>query len=174
MQIDYRNLRNSNLMHTVILLACWCVFLISGTYIATQVQCLNTSLMHAVFNSRMSIVLFACVSLLPFLCSAVAFRLGRFFLLIPVVCIKAFLFGFSCCLINLLFGDAGWLMRWLLVFTDSFLVIPLLCYWFKNTLKPSCDAYQGVGAYIILVLVLLCLEFYCIKPILSKLTECTM
>ena len=161
-------------LHTVILLACWCVFLFFGIYTAHRVNTTYSSMMHAFINSRMSIVSLTCVAFLPFLYSMVAFRLNQFYLLIPVVCIKAYAFGFICSLICVLFGTAGWLMRLLLVFTDSILVIPLLCYWCVNTLSSGKTRYSEIWSYIFLLLISVSIEYSFISPILAKLLDCTL
>lgn len=173
MQITHQ-IFSSSQIKAAILLTSWCSFLLFGIYTASQVSVLHSSLMHVLLHSHMSIVSLACVVLLPFFYSIVAFRLNQFYLVIPVVCIKAFTFGYSCSLISVLFGNAGWLMRWLLVYTDSILVIPLLCYWLRNTIHSIKTAYQGIGGYLFLTSMLLFVEYFYIEPIITKLSECTM
>ena len=169
MHTVFRNLKHNGFFRAVILLICWSGFLIFGIYSAAQVRYINSSLMRALINSRMTIVSLACVVFLPFFCSVVAFRLRWRLLLFLVVCIKAFAFGYSCCLVYLTFGNAGWLMRWLLVFTDSISVVPLLCYWCENTLNPRSFTLRRGGLGILVMLILACTSYFCLIPIYSSL-----
>ena len=84
----------------------------------------------------MRAVAFGCVSifgllsaiLLPLLFSAFAVYIGQRWLIFLIAFVKAFLFAFLGIGIMNAFGSAGWLVRWLLMFSDSF-TLPLL-WWF--------------------------------------------
>lgn len=174
MQLTYRNFFksfNRNILHTIFILICWCSSLFLGMYLALQVKVYNLLMMRTFLESRMSIVSLACVVILPLLISMIAFRLDRFTLLLTVVCIKACAFGFSCSVVYAFFGDAGWLVRWLLIFTDSILVISQLYYWLRNALTPSRSVYQGVPAYLLLSALLISLEHCFISPLVVSLSE---
>lgn len=70
-------------------------------------------------EAQLSIVsLFLC-TLLPFLFSAFAVYLRRPRLLILICFCRAFLYAYVLCALFSAFPASGWLLRWLLLFTDS-------------------------------------------------------
>ncbi len=177
MQIHYRKFFmhfKYNILHTTLVLVCWCVMFLFGVYIASHVNSHNLLLMRTMFESRMSIVSLMCVVLIPFLFSLVAFRLNKFFLLILVVCIKAYAFGFMSCLVYALFFQAGWLMRWLLIFADSVLVIPQLYFWLRNTLSPDPSYVKGRALFLLLSCIAVGTDYFLVSPLAVSLLKCSM
>lgn len=87
------------------------IFRLSGEHIS--------SLMPLAAASQLSIVsLFLWISL-PFLLTAYAVYVSKPCIL-PVICFfRAFLYGYMLCGVFYAFGDSGWLIRWLLLFTDT-------------------------------------------------------
>ena len=177
MQLIYRNIFkniNRNVLHTITLLICWCVFLFIGIYTALRVNVQSLLMMRESLMTSTSIFGLACVALFPLLLSVVAFRSGRFLLLVTTVCIKAYAFAFTCCCIYSIFSDAGWMMRWLLVFTDSILLIALMYYWIRNTLQPPANAVRGAGGYLILSSLMIAVDCCFISPLIITLLRYTM
>lgn len=109
----------------------WCVGLICGIFTAAGAGNLS-SLMRACCHSRVSIVGLMFVPTLPFLFSAVAVYFSFPRLLYPIGFLKAFSFGFCLQAVSSAFGSAGWLMRFLLLFTNC-MTIPVLCwFWLRH------------------------------------------
>lgn len=88
-----------------------------------------TSLMRAYCDSSVSIVGLLIVPFFPFLLSAVAVYFSCTWLLYSTALGKMFCFGFCACAVSGTFGNAGWLICLLLLFTDFF-TMPVLC-WFQ-------------------------------------------
>ena len=77
------------------------------------------SLMPLAANSQLSIVSLFLSTSLPFLLCAFGAHLRQPRLVMMVCFGKAFLYGFTICGVFAAFGDSGWLIRLLLLFTDS-------------------------------------------------------
>lgn len=102
--------------------------LVFGTLLAAFADNSSFSWMRLAADSRLSIVCLFAVQLLPFLIAAYAVHISRLWLLYTVCGCKLFIFAYMGAFIFMAFGSAGWLVRWLLLFSDIILV-PLLC-WF--------------------------------------------
>ena len=72
------------------------------------------------------------VLLMPLLASLVPFYFNIPILVLPIAFFKAFIFGFCSCCIAFAYGDAGWLVRSLLLFSDSTMLIVLCWYWLTH------------------------------------------
>ncbi|MGM9651200.1 MAG: hypothetical protein ACI3VX_04595 [Faecousia sp.] len=90
------------------------------------------SLMRSTPMASVSIVGMLCVTTLPFLFSATAVFLSKPVLLLPICFGKAFLFAFVSMGIFQAFGSAGWLFRWLLLFSDCASVPVLYWFWLRH------------------------------------------
>ncbi len=95
-----------------------------------------SSLMYAAVNARVSIVSLLLAFLLPFLLSAIAVYLGQPWLFLPIGFCKAFCFACVSYGIGYAYAGAGWLMRWLFMFSDT-LTMPLLCYFWLSHMSGS-------------------------------------
>ncbi len=102
--------------------------LILGTLFAANANIAIFSLMRRAKFSRLSIVLSLASQLLPFLIAAYAVSTSRLWLMHTACCCRLFSFAYTGALVWIAYGSAGWLVRFLVFFSDIFLV-PLLC-WF--------------------------------------------
>jgi len=89
------------------------------------------SLMRAADYSRMSIVCLLPVLLLPFLFSAFAVYIHQSWLLAPICFLKAFFFAFVYVGFSVSFADAGWLVRFFLMFSDIATLPLLWLFWLR-------------------------------------------
>lgn len=106
----------------------------------------SDSLMRGSVSSTVSILRLLSVLLLPFLFSALAVYFARPRLLYGIAFLKAFVFAFVSAGIASCFGSAGWLARWLIMFSDS-LCLPLLwLYWLRHI--PGRSGVQGADLMI--------------------------
>ena len=93
-------------------------------------------------------------SLLPFLFSAFAVYIGAPWLLYGICFLKACSFGYISCGVFASFGIAGWLVRWLFLFTDLFSAAVLYHYCHRHisgvrTLTAGCFwSYTGLLAFV--------------------------
>lgn len=123
---------NRSFIYKVLLCCTWFLGLVLGYCFSFQISDIFASLMLSVADSRLSIVGLFFSLIFPFFISAVLLRYTSPLAILPLVFIKAFSFSLCACAVTFAFGDAGWLVRWLLIFSDSFLIVLLLWFWLKN------------------------------------------
>lgn len=117
--------------NVLILAACFLAGLILGIRMSHRAE-FSFSLMHGALDRAVSIVHLLSVLLLPILFSALAVYFSKPRLLYGIAFLKAFVFAFVSAGVSAGFGNAGWLVRWLLMFSDS-LSLPLLwLYWLRH------------------------------------------
>ena len=135
--------RNANM---VILAACFLAGFVLGIRMSHGAE-LSVSLMRSALYGTVSIVGLLAVLLLPFLFSALAVYFSKSQLLYGIAFLKAFLFAFIATAVSSVFGNAGWLARFLILFSDS-LNLPLLwLYWLRHI--PGKRAYQAADAMVL-------------------------
>lgn len=110
------------------LLLCWGCGCLTGILTGMHAGDVYFSLMRGAASCSVSIVGLACSVYLPFLLSALAVYLNRPGLLYIVSFLKAWSFTLTAFGIQAVFGCAGWLVRFLLQFSDILLLCPLC--WF--------------------------------------------
>lgn len=110
----------------------WICGLFCGMFFVSVAEDAFLPLMRTVAYSRVSIVGLAAVLVFPLAISAATVYLTVPAFLFPICFFKAFSFG--CCLysVSVAFGSAGWLVRVLLLFSDSCMMVPLLWFWCRH------------------------------------------
>ena len=110
-------------------------------------------------------------AVLPFLLSAFAVFLSEPWLLLPICSMKAFGFGFCASGVYLAFGTAGWLVRFLFLFTDV-LVIPILLFYCLRQLRSEKSfhlieplTFVGISSALAAV------DYYVIAPFLVSIID---
>ena len=104
----------------------WLIALFLGTYCAASSDPSVLSLVRRTAFGKVSTVCLMAAQLLPFLFAAYAAYIYNTILLLGACSVKLFLFGFAGYLVWTAFGSAGWLMRFLILFSDIALA-PVLC-----------------------------------------------
>lgn len=118
----------------------------------------SVSLMRGLLREDVSIVRLCLFLFLPFLLTCVSWVLDPVFLF-PICYGRAFLFGFVHTLFFISFGSAGWLLRWLFLFSDG-LSLPLFYFLLSRKLKR-----RSVGVLLPLLVILIgMVDFYLILP----------
>lgn len=125
--------RRSYIMHTqcrfriISLVLFWLVGLICGAMIAARFS----SSVSFTLQFKPSFLQVLFVSLLPLWLSFLAFQ-GIFVFLIPIVFLKSISYGFVSVLMICYFGQAGWLLRSLLMFSGVFSACILWIIWISH------------------------------------------
>ncbi len=109
----------------------WLAGLTTGALFA-HLNSFDITWMHSVFSSRISVIGFLMMLIAPFLLSTLFFRLSLPALVVPLAFIKAFSYSWCSGCIMICFHSAGWLLRLLLLFTDTFVAVILIWYWYRN------------------------------------------
>ena len=121
----------------IYILAClWILGLLLGIYTAVQSGD-SFSLMMRGRDLTVSIFGLLLTVVLPFLLSAIAVYLSHPFLLLGIVFGKAFLFGYCCCGLLTVYGDAFWLIQPLLMFSDLLSLPFLMRFWLRSFRQPE-------------------------------------
>lgn len=128
-----------------------------------------SSLMRGVIYGSVSIVGLMSVSVLPFLISAFAVYISKPSLLLIVSFGKAFLFSFVSLGIMDGFASTGWLIRWLLMFSDL-ISLPVL-YWFWNRHISGDIPFSAAESLLVLSLCILVgsVDYCYVSPFLANL-----
>jgi len=115
----------------------WTVGLFFGFYLAYLLRIPLSSLMRQVTVTPVSIVGLSCAACLPFLLSVLVVYISAPVALYFISFFKAVLYGFHIggCLIG--FESSGWLMHYLLTFTDTILVLLLMVFWIFHFINNS-------------------------------------
>lgn len=127
-------------MKCVLLALTWFTGLLCGSLFAVRYNHSLESLMHAAFSGSMSIVGMLIVVLWPYLFSAFAVFYSLPKLVFLFAFAEAFSFGYCIWGVFSVFGDACWLVRWLLFFTAC-CSAPML-YWFLQ--RCICGSKQHI------------------------------
>lgn len=120
------------------------------------------ALMRGLPFGTVSIVGLILCLLFPFLLSFASWVLDPA-LLFPICFCRAFLFGFVHFSLSFFHGSGGWLLHWLVLFSDS-LSLPLLyCFWYRRLLNRQLSIRHGF-VLMALVTVIGTVDFYLIEP----------
>lgn len=154
---------------TAFLASSWLLGLIVGCLIfyAAGYECV--SWMRAAADSRVSIVGLLSVIILPFLFSAFAVYISHSWLLLIVAFGKAVSFSLVSLGILISFGSAGWLMRFLLMFSDLCALPLLFLFWMRFISGERRITLRSGLLFSAAGLVIGSIDFYLISPILAGL-----
>lgn len=123
---------NTAVIRKLFLAIFWILGLLTGSFFAFKAPSAYTSLLRMITTERVSIIGLGLILFFPLIISAIVVHFSVPLLLLPLAFFKAFFFSFFSYGFVLAFGNAGWLVRWLFVFSDSCMIIPLLWLWFRN------------------------------------------
>ena len=151
--------------------AVWIVGMALGTSLSAAASNSFSSVMRMAPQSPVSVVGLAVTVLLPFLLSAFAVYKDKPQALYVVCFIKIFHLMFSGFSIWSAFGSAGWLVRFLLQFSDI-CTTPILCWFSLNNIDGRKIRWQrdlliSAGIYMCVC----CLDLLFISPFLALITE---
>ena len=141
--------------------------LLAGVLFITQYP--FYSLMRLLSYPQMSIVVGFVVSAIPFLVCYIVNRCSAHFLIIPLAFFKAFSFMYCFGGLSLVYADAGWLVRFLILFTDCFSVPLFICYVGRIFSGDPKASQRGISFCLVFLLVIRCIDYAVISPFVSEL-----
>lgn len=153
----------------LILSACWLSGLYAGYAFFSHISASSITLMLSVAENRMSIVGLLLSRILPFVIFAISLRYSKLFFVFTVIFLKAFSFSWCACSLTVAFGDAGWLVRWLLLFSDSCSVVLLLWFLFRNTVNSGTSLRTDLSLCITASVAIGCVDFCFVSPFAEML-----
>ena len=164
----YLNLiKNRSLLCRLLLLIGWVLGILLGCLTVRHIS-VDDSLMRTLMFSRMSIVGGLAVSFLPLLITAMIAWFGKAWYLILLSASKAFLYGIASGVIMRTFSNAGWLLRWLFLFSDSALSISYMRLWFC-IIKGECDLKRELLFSAICCMAVFMIDYFMIAPFVAML-----
>ena len=110
------------------------------------------------------------VVFLPFLLSAFAVSICEPWLLLIISTFKAFSFTFCAWGVCLAFGQSSWLVLFLFLFSDIFLIPALYFYWVRHIHLDRISIW-GNGLYILYALAIFALDYWVIGPFLRVILK---
>lgn len=126
------------------------------------------SLMPIAVSGPVSIVGLLTCTLLPFLFTAFAVYVSLPWLLIVVSFCKSFLYAYVSCAVLTAFGSAGWLVRALLLFSDTCGAVLLYSCWLWYLDRGRRSSVFGVCAYSIAAAAAALMDGLYIAPLLQS------
>lgn len=148
----------------ILLSIVWILGLSLGLYLAIHLQDPSRSLVHTLFRSRVSTV-GLCINLfLPIIFSAIVWKLKIPALFLFLAFIKAVGYSFCVCAITYMFYEAGWLLRWLFLFSDTFICALLLWFWFRNITTQTKRGTKDLCICSVLAICILLIDICYVTP----------
>lgn len=143
---------------------CWFIGLLLGFYVAIvqgKTFCIPA---QSWLVAPVSFVHFASGRLIPVIITYLAYRMSETWLLFPVGIYNGICFGYCCTMIGLSFGAAGWLFRFMLLFSRVMITPALIYSWISGNSKTFLFRFMPVYAILILLV-----DFFCIIPFIDTI-----
>lgn len=149
--------------------AFWIAGLVSGGVVAyhaepSVIAIVRTSVTYVASLPGLLLMLF-----LPAVLSVIVAKNFSAYWVMPLVFVKAMCFGFACCICCDAFGSAGWLIRCLLLFSDTVSAFALVCLWLRLFFNPAFSTKQTIKHITILSIGLFCFEHFVVSPFVVSL-----
>jgi len=148
--------------------ACFLGFVFGAVYIS---QYSYSSLMRLPEYPQMSIVTGVVISALPFLVFYICLRYSAVFMIPPIAFLRAFVFMYCYGGLSLAYGDAGWLVRYLLLFSDYFTVPLLIWYTVKRLRQNRSKKDPYIRICLLSIVVVRCIDSFVISPFAWRLLK---
>ncbi len=146
----------------------WILGLGYGVFVFRNTGSDLVSLMPLAVMRQPSIFGLLLSSVLPFLFSAFAVYICVPGLLLVISFVKAFLLAYVSCGIFSAFGSCGWLIRWLLLFTDLIGTVFLYLYWLRHISGVRVFSFRRFAGYLSVLFLTLWVDISCISPLLRS------
>lgn len=111
------------------------------------------------------------IMVVPLAISVLAVRLSASIAFFPLCLIRSFTFGYCSCGVFMAFQSAGWLIKGLLLFSDSILIVPLLWFWLRHLDGSRQHLKSDALLYVGFSLIVCFLDFLYISPFLALILQ---
>lgn len=160
---------NPKWIYIILLSLLWSFGMLLGRYLASTVAERSSTLVLLACIKRNSPIGLLAVIIVPFFISAVICKYFNALWIYPVAFIKAIGFGFCGYAVCLSFGDAGWLIRQLLMFTDCVSVLLLLWFWVRCITKNKRTVKLDLVVSFPILVAVSCFDYMVISSYLASL-----
>jgi hypothetical protein len=145
--------------------------IVFGTYLCGIADYSLSSWVYTAGMPRISFWGLCVVLLIPLFVSFAAFYFDVPILILPIAFFKAFIFGFCSSIIVFAYGDAGWLVRFLLLFSDSAMLIVLCWYWLTHLNGERFRLKQDTFLCLCIALAIGIMDYMYISPFTASLLQ---
>lgn len=154
---------------TALITSVWIIGLLLGCYLGFQSAEESALIIHNIILVPASFIRLFFALFLPFVLSAFFIRLSVPLLSLFIVFIKAISVGCCSCGMLVVFSSAGWLIRFLLLFSDSLVIVLLLWFWIRNIAGDRRKFYFDLLLCSVLVFFISCIDYFAVSPFLATL-----
>lgn len=159
------NQKNSNLNQSIICLSCcWVLGLVIGVIVSLNTNVSYDALVKLLFSSKLSAINVLLTIVFPYLLTLLSYKLLRWKGICVLATCKAFLYCWTATTIVNCFGSAGWLLRCVLIFSNSVSVVFLIWFWIRNCSQAYTSKYLDLLLCLFLSLVVAFIDYSIISP----------
>ena len=151
------------------LVASWFLGIALGCLAANASAAILVELIRSSIGTDLSIIGALTVAVLPFLLSAFAISFDQRWLLLLISIGKAFSFSYCAWGVCLAFGQSGWLVLILFLFTDLFLVPLLYFYWLQHIRGDRTPKVWELPVFLAAAIAIACIDHRFVAPFLTTL-----
>ena len=158
------NYKKSSL-YILLISASWCLGLIIGTFVVSQITYNTLSLMRSCFYERSSIVVYLLILSIPLFLSVITVALAKPLLMVPVLFIKSFVLSVCWFMFYSACGNAGWLTPLTVLFPDIITSIVLLFFIFRNIPYRRASFVTDYIINLVIVIIIGFIDYSVISPL---------
>jgi hypothetical protein len=127
-----------------ILFLFWSFGMLTGLYVISNATATVLPVIYLSYAVRPTLFSLILTQTLPLLLSCVVCWLGKPTLILPIVFTKAFTFAICTFGVIMAYGDAGWLVRWIILLSDSCSVVFLLWFCLRRLSSRSTSLFNDL------------------------------
>ncbi len=153
----------------VILNICWVAGFIGGMVTAFYLREMLVPMVLGVLGQPAGLSGLLVASVLPCLFCAYGASLGELWVLPLTGGLKAFGFGFCGCGVSLACGQSGWLVRLMLLFSDSMIIVPLYLFSLRHICGRTSRVHRDIALLLLFAVAVCFVDYRMVSPFLCKL-----
>ena len=140
-----------------------------GIYLATESESIFRQVLPGIISASTSLPAAAVGVAIPLLLSMACITCSWPAMVILVCFIKAVVFAYCSCGTLLFFGSGGWLVRFLLLFTDSCMLAPMLWFCLRHIDGSKLSIKRDIAICFLLFVLFFVFDYFVISPYLMML-----
>ena len=160
--------RCTNVHPRILFLVVWVIGLVLGFFFAMKMPDEALSVIRTIRNSDVSFAGLLVSLLLPFALSVVALWFHFPLVILPLAFIKAFAYSFCASVLMRSFGEAGWLIYRLYLFSDSCMSVVFIWFWNRNICQITDGWKKDSVLCLIISVFVFCIDFSFVTPLLKQ------
>lgn len=167
MLIQFRRLGPVRL-HKLSVCIVWILGIVCGVFFSLNVDSLVYSYIRRASDGSLTFLSLIIARVSPIIISVVLTQIS-YALLFLYVYFKAFSYGFSLCVVLMAYGNAGWLLNILLLFSEFFVICNLLWLWIVSCSKSHGNNYKSLIISIVASTMIGLVDYIFISPYVAVL-----